>query len=363
MSDLDDREPDDRMRERASGSTLRTWLLLGADRGLVAGLILLLVLLLVVGAGLAHPTPARTLLTRGDPVETLYQALVSSTITGVTLVLTLSQLVLSGEFGGVGDQRERMDSAVEFRSDVASLVGEDVSPVEPSAFLRALVAATRERAAALDDALSDPPEAVAAYLDTVRGNADAVTERLDGARFGEFDVVRAVLDYNYSWKLYAGRRIRAEQIDGLDEEASQTLSELVSTLELFGPAREYFKTLYFRWELSDLSRTLLVVAVPALAVAVASLAFFDPRDVTGATLGVPNVLLVLGVTTVVSVSPFAVLLSYVLRIVTVTKRTLSVGPFVLRDTDRSAGFDLDALGEGGEGDGVDEVDGSEESDG
>jgi hypothetical protein len=352
MTDLDDREPDDRMRERASGSALRTWFLLGANRGLVAGILLLALFLAVLVAGIAHPTPARTLLTRGDPVETLYQALVSSTITGVTLVLTLSQLVLSGEFGGVGDQRDRMESAVEFRTDVASLVGEDVSPVEPSAFLRALVAATRERADALEETLSDPPDAVAAYLDSVRGNADDVTERLDGARFGEFDVVSAVLDYNYSWKLYAGRRIRHDHGDGLDEDARETLSELVSTLELFGPAREYFKTLYFRWELSDLSRALLVVAVPALAVAVASLLFFDPRDLAGATLGVPDALLVLGVTTTLSVSPFAVLLAYVLRIVTVTKRTLSVGPFVLRETDRSAGFDLDALGEGGEqGDG------------
>jgi len=37
----------------------------------------------------------------------------------------------------------------------------------------------------------------------------------------------------------------------------------------------------------------------------------------------------------VSMLPFTLLLSYILRIVTVTKRTLSIGPFILRETDRS----------------------------
>ncbi len=47
-----------------------------------------------------------TLLTRGDPVETLFQALITGTITAVTLVLTLNQLVLSQELGAVGDLRD-----------------------------------------------------------------------------------------------------------------------------------------------------------------------------------------------------------------------------------------------------------------
>ncbi|WP_313691618.1 hypothetical protein [Halorarum halobium] len=41
----------------------------------------------------------------------------------------------------------------------------------------------------------------------------------------------------------------------------------------------------------------------------------------------------------VSLLPFAFLLSYILRIVTVTKRTLSIGPFILRETDWSRDLD------------------------
>jgi hypothetical protein len=42
-----------------------------------------------------------------------------------------------------------------------------------------------------------------------------------------------------------------------------------------------------------------------------------------------------------AVLPFAVLLSYVLRIATVAKRTLSIGPFVLRTTDDGRELDWD----------------------
>jgi hypothetical protein len=331
----------DTMRERAATSTWKMWLLLGANRHLTAGLLSGALFVAVVVVGVAHPTPAHTLLTRGDPIETLYQALVTSTVTGVTLVLTLSQLVLSQELGAAGDQRERMEGAMEFRSDVADTVGTAVSPAEPSAFLRSLVRATSERAETFADATDesaasdDVRELISTYVDSVVGNADAVTDQLEGAAFGEFDVVKAALDYNYSWKLYAGRRIREEYGDDLSEEAREALDALIESLELFGPAREHFKTLYFQWELSDLSRTLLYVAVPALAVAIVSLAFFDPRDFGGSTLGVSHSLLVLATTTTLSLVPFTVLLSYVLRIVTVTKRTLSIGPFILRETDRS----------------------------
>ncbi|GGL51726.1 hypothetical protein [Halocalculus aciditolerans] len=336
-------EPSDTMRERVSMSNWAFWLLLDADRRVVAASMLAAVFAAVVGAGVLHPTGAYTLLTRGDPMETLYQALVGSTITGVTLVLTLSQLVLSQEQGAVGDQRERMQAAMAFRRDVEDVIDEAVGPAEPSAFLRALVADTAEQAGTLADAASGLDGRARDRVETlsraVKGNADAVGEQLDGATFGEFDVVWAALNYNYSWKLYAARRIRAENGDALNDAAVDALDDLVETLELFGPAREHFKTLYFQWELTELSRTILYAAVPALAVSIGSLMLFDPRGVTTATLGVSDALLVAAATVVVSLLPFALLLAYILRIVTVTQRTLSIGPFILRETDRSVDLD------------------------
>jgi hypothetical protein len=338
-------QPSDTMRERAEESTRELWLLLDADRRVVAAVLSAVLFAGIVLVGVLHPTPAQTLLTRGDPVETLYQALITSTVTGVTLVLTLSQLVLSQELGAVGDQRDRMEGAMQFRADVADAVGTPVSPAEPSGFLRSLVRATRERAESLRESVDEKAvddelrDLVDTYVDSVVENAAAVSDQLEGASFGEFDVLKAALNYNYSWKIYVGQRLRAEYGESLSPDATDRLGELLDVLELFGPAREHFKTLYFQWELSNLSRTLLYVAVPALTVAVVSLAFFDPRDLAGGTLGVSHALLVLALTTTLSLTPFTILLAYILRIVTITKRTLSIGPFILRETGRSTDVD------------------------
>ncbi|WP_049981961.1 hypothetical protein [Halolamina rubra] len=333
----------DTIRERAGVSTTKLWLLMSADRRLVAlGIVAFLFFGVVVG-GVAHPKPAHVLITASDSVDTLAQALVGSTVTGVTLVLTLSQLVLSQEQGAVGDQRERMEEATAFRSDVSELIDEPVSPTEPSAFLRALVRSTERRADELEAALTelDPELAdrIREFVDGIRENSETVREGLDDARFGEFDVIRSALDFNYSWKLYTARRLRAEHEDALSEAAIERFEALSAVLELFGPAREHFKTLYFQWELIDLSRSILWVSLPSLLASTWALLFFDIDAPATYVAGLPVSLLQIAAVVAVALLPFAVLLSYILRIVTVTKRTLSIGPFILRETDRDAEFE------------------------
>ncbi|WP_257298258.1 hypothetical protein [Haloarchaeobius sp. FL176] len=343
MDEADD-VSDDTMRSRAQESSWKLRLLLDANRWLVAAGILAFVFLGTLAAGLAVDGVAR--LTASDPVETLFQAHVTAIVTGVTLVLTLNQLVLSQELGAAGDQRERMAGATTFREDVADVVGVPVAPADPATFLKAMLDAADERAADLAESAAAEGDAVGhieSLTDAVQRNAAAVSDELSGTEFGDFDVVAAALDFNYSWKLYAAKRLRAEHGDELPADAGETLDELVDLLSLFGPAREHIKTLYFQWELVDLSRAISYVAVPALLVAIAMLSFFDPASpaLAGSTFGVTHVLLVYALASTISVAPFAVLLAYVLRVATVAKRTLSIGPFILRDTDRSFDYDDD----------------------
>jgi len=331
MADGDDR-PSDQLRARAAESRTKLWLYLEADRRLVVAGLFLAVFVALLAVGFVLPG-AGAKLRGGDSVDTLFQGFLTATITGVTLVLTLNQLVLSQELGAVGDQRERMRGALEFRADAADLVEAPVSPARPSQFLRALVQMADRRARELRDAVAEDDEAHAAVVDLTEsliGNAESVASDLDGAQFGEFEVLSAALNFNYSWKIFAAQRIRSDH-DALDDDAESALDSLVDTLELFGPAREHFKTLYFQWELINLSRGILAAALPALLVAVGMIAFFDPASPLGLSIGlVPIVAL----TSTVSVLPFLVLLAYVLRIATVTKHTLSIGPFILRETDQ-----------------------------
>jgi hypothetical protein len=337
--------PSDTLRERAGESRLKLRLLLDADRRLVAGLPLVVLFFALVVLGVVDPVPLDAAVESGDPIETLFQALTTAIITGVTLVVSLNQLVLSQELGPLGDQRERMEGTEQFRREVASTLDVPAAPPEPSAFLRALVDGVDSRARRLGGLVDDCDdeeacEHVSSYADSLAANADAVSTALDGEQFGTFDVLSAALNFNYSWKIYEARRLRGEYDAVLDDETLDTLDALVETLGFFGPAREHVKTLYFQWELVNLSRGILLSAVPALVVSVGSILYLsDPGSVTGSFLGVDALILVVAAATAVSLLPFMVLFASVLRIATVAKRTLSIGSFILRPTDRDESID------------------------
>ena len=337
----DDRDrPEDTMRERASTSGAWFDLLVEANRLVLVGVLFVAIAAAVLALGTLLPS-ADALFGSGDPIETAFQAFIGATITGVTLVVTLNQLVLSQEFGAVGDQRERMDAAVQFREDVESTLDAPISPPEPAAFLRALVDVAGERADTLrervadDDALDDSVrDRVTTLAADISANADAVGDSLDGAQFGTFEVLSASLDFNYSWKLYSARRVQAEDGEQLTSEQSEAVTELIDVLELFGPAREHFKTLYFQWELTALSRIILAASLPSLVASVSMVLFFDPATIGWSIAGVPGSLWFVAGAVAVAMVPFLVLVSYVVRIAVVTQRTLSIGPFTLRETDR-----------------------------
>jgi hypothetical protein len=336
MTDGSD-QPSDRLRERAEESRWKLWFLLEADRRVVTGAILLAFFVVLQAAGMLYPT-AEASIRSSDSVDTVFQGFLTATITGVTLVLTLNQLVLSQELGAVDDQRERMAGAMEFREDAANVVDARVSPARPSQFLRALVQVSGQRAEDLRSAVDETDEALQSAVDDLVGslveNADRVAEGLDGAQFGEFEVLSSALNFNYSWKIFAAERIAAEHGDEMDEEASDALGELIEVLKLFGPAREHFKTLYFQWELINLSRAILTAALPALVVSLFMLSFFNDATFSATILGQKGIILAFTVGSTIAVTPFVILLAYVLRIATVTKHTLSIGPFILRETDQ-----------------------------
>ena len=339
--------PSDRMRVRVPGSRLRLWLLMDANRTIVAGTLLAGLFVVFVALGALDPVDIRSAMGSKDPIETAFQAFVTAIVTGVTLVVTINQLVLSQELGAVADQRERMAGAMDFRRDVEDVVDAAVAPADPAVFLQAVVDATADRAEAVRDAAApavgvERRARIDEYVEGLTENARSVRQRLEGARFGTFEVLLAALDYNYSWKIYEARRLQ-DEFEDVDA-VCEALDEVVTALEFFGPAREHVKTLYFQWELIDLSRSVLYAAIPALVVATGMILYADnPASVPGSTLGIDNLVWLASAAVSVSLLPFALLFSYILRIATVTKRTLAIGPFVLRETDRTG--DLDGDGE------------------
>ncbi|GAA0199792.1 hypothetical protein ACFFQF_00600 [Haladaptatus pallidirubidus] len=326
------------MRERAGESRIKLWLVLGARRLVVTGAIAVVFFVSFVVAGTVLYPPLKSEIARTDTIETMFSTMIGANITGTTLVVTISQLVISQENGPLGDQRQRMSDAMDFRNFVGELLGH-TTPSDPSAFLKEIISATESRAYELRDSIGEDGneelrEELDEFVDSLTGNADTVKDQLDGAVFGTFDVLFAALNFNYSWKIFHVERMRDEYSDSLDDEQHRLFEELKTSLSMFGPAREHIKTLYFQWALIDLSQLILYAAIPALFVAGAMLAFVGSGTFTGTTLGVTDILWVVSGAFTVTLVPFMLLVSYILRIATVAKRTLAIGPLILRDSQR-----------------------------
>jgi len=176
-------------------------------------------------------------------------------------------------------------------------------------------------------------------VENVRENSEEIDAQLETSDFGEFGVLRSGLNYNYSWKIYAVRRLRHEHESSLDADELAAFDELIASLTLFGPALEHFKSLYFQWELVHLTRSMLYSGLPGVIGATATVLYLDPPPIPGSTLGVDDVVWLVSASATIALVPFFLLASYVVRIATVSKRTGSLGPFILRRAERTAAID------------------------
>ena len=338
----EDSDTDDTMRGRADESRLKLWLLLRANRLVVAGALTLVVFVafVAVASGLSPSLAAKV--EAGDSIESLFSAMITAIVTGATLVVTIGQLVLTQENGPLGDQQERMDNTLSVRDSIAELIGSP-TPTDPAAFLDAILGAASDRARDLRESVRERGDVgpnrtslgddVDEFTADVVENAETVRDHLDGAEFGSFDVVFAAIDFDYSPKIGRIEQIATDHDDALTDDERDLLWELKESLTLYAPAREHVKTLYFQWALIDLSRLILYAAVPALIIAGLMIAVVDAGTFPGRTLGVDHVALVVGGAFAVTLLPFSLFVSYVLRVLTLAKRTLAIGPLVLRDSE------------------------------
>lgn len=322
----------DTLRERGRSHPRVFHLLVTSNRAVLAGLFLLFVPAALLLGGLLHPAPFEFALVERAPIQGLYQALVIATVTGATLVLTLSQLVLAEEFGPVGEQRARMEAAISFRREVEGMTADEMASARPSRVLKALLATILDRASAVQEAaggLEDPDlaETIGHYVDHVRRGARMATSRLEPSSFGTFRTVKAVFGFDVSAVLHETGRLRSRAALQEADDLRTALDAIEEALEVFGSARAHLKAMYFQRELGDLSRWIIYTSFPAIVVAVASLLFFDPTAMDSGW----TALAVASVTISVALTPFAILLAYVLRIVKVSQVTFSHSPFLVRE--------------------------------
>ncbi len=308
------------------------WLVISGKRLRIAGVVVGVVLAVMGALTVAGVLPRRP----ADPMYFLLSSLLGGNLTLITVVISINQLVLSRELGSPGELRNRMEDAMEFRTDAEATAEWYVSPVRPGAFLLDLHESLLDQAEALEEAVADhgnerATDRVENIATSVRQDVREVGSELDGSDGEEFTAIVATLGTNHAEQLEKLDRFLVEFRDDLSATERDLVDSIATHLLYVDVARNYFRTIYVERELAFLSRVMLYVGVPAqLVVAVALAMYVGPEVVPASAFA-----LFVPVAVAAGFAPLAVLFSFVLRLAWIAERNAAVIPFTALESDQS----------------------------
>ncbi|MFP8952868.1 hypothetical protein ACLI4Z_07850 [Natrialbaceae archaeon A-arb3/5] len=327
----------------SSGSKVKRWILFEGDRKWVALALLATVFAVLLVLGGVWPIEYQDLLSETTMVQTVFNTLLSGTILLVSIVVSIAAVGISQELTSLGDQLERVETTIDFQERLEEHDIVDVSPGRPGQFTAVVLRSIQERANELQQLESGASAEYRDEVDRLRtdihANTEAVLATLARVPNGSTDELLTGLDYDSSWQLYQSRRILTKYGDELTAEERAVIEDILETLRTLMVCREYFKTLYYKLELSDLSTTLLTVSLPTIIFITYVLLALDAGVFPTVTVfGYTPLSVFISLAYTISLAPYTVLTSYVLRAATVTRLTPEEGPFVL-DADRETAYD------------------------
>ena len=326
-------------REEGSVTRFQEWFLIQGGRVAVAASIAVVVLVFMITAyeldvvGFVEP----------NSVTRVASGMIAGTFSLVTLVVSVNQLILSQEFTAASKARDRLDGVMEFRQDVAEEASVPASPAAPTRVLELVIEAIRHDAIELSDTVAEHDDEevrdiVTRYTNSIEQRADRIDETLERTSFGTFTAVSAAINYDEAWQLYVATHLRGEYADSLSDEAAERLEELIGSLKLFNVAREHLKTTYLQRELTRFSQLTIYCGVPSILSAITlGLLYADFTGPSISLLALPYVTIGL---ILVGLSPLFLLVSYILRTATVTRRTASIGPMIPQKDPDEGPFDV-----------------------
>lgn len=309
------------------------WFIFHGDRLHVTAVLLAAVFAGLVVLAVAWPIEYRRLVAETGLIQTVFNTILGGVILLVSIVVAVVAVGVSQELTTLGEQTDRVDDAITFRQE-ADLPDDAEMPAQTGVFLAMMVTTIRERLAPLrdiedgtyDDAFHDGIDELARDIEA---NVDELQNTLESVRFGTTDELIIGLDYDASWQLHHAAMLVRRHEDELAPEDVRTLEALTGALREFLIGREYFKSLYYKREFSDLAKSLLVVSLPVIIfiiyviLAIDTGAFPDVR-----IMGLSPLALFLNAAFTIALAPYVLLTSYVFRAASITKRTLAAGPFV-----------------------------------
>lgn len=311
--------------------SIRRWVLIEGDRLLLAGAIVgttFLVLVTLEQAGIVTFGP-------GSAVKSLLSSGIASGLLAlITVSLSINQLLLSRVFGSPADLRDRIDNTITFRERVESVADLSSSPNQPAEFLAVVGRALVEQAEHLSGRVDDDGtygERIAAYGERIASVADVDEQSAqahsrrasdDGSsQASSVEALSTILDSDYAHHITATRELR-------DDRSFDERSEFEGILELLvaiAVLRQFFKTTVIQQDLARSSRYVAYTGVLAILTTFSLTTVYTMSPV--ATLGPELLPWVVSAGLAVSLLPLAVLVSYLLRVATISEYTVSAGPF------------------------------------
>jgi hypothetical protein len=311
---------------------LRRWVFLDGDRRALTVVLLAVIFGALLLVGTVWEFEMERLVTETRAVQTLFNTLLGGIILFVSVVLSINTAALTREFASLQVKRSRIEDAIDFQVELEELGDEGVSPAGLKPFLEYVVSAVRSETAALrrGDEAGPGGGAIASFASEVEAELSLVEDRIRGPHSPVSVVLLSCLDYPYARHINRARRLRVAHGDELTADDRASLDALLQALTIFASGREYFTTLYFKRELRDLSSALLILSLPVIVFTAYVLLAIDaglfPRL---ALKDIGARLLYVNLAFVVALSPYVLLSSYMLRLLTVSKHSLETTVFSL----------------------------------
>lgn len=323
------------MPKMSEGFKLTNWLLLEGSRNAVSVLLILLVFVTIMAAGMIWPFELQRLLNDTQAVQTILNTLLAGMILLVSVVVSINSIILSHDITSIQQQEKRVDRLIQFRREVAQSTYAGKSATSPMSFLEQIGEVLGERAQALTESAEKADEEVAEDVKEYAAELETTADLLSGPfqkkkKGAEFGVLWLGLEVDYGPFMDRSSHLKSMHSEKMSDEVREQLNSVVDTLKLFATGKEYFKTLYYSQEVASLSRTLLIISLPAILInATAILAINSGLFPKFWILGLPPLLSFVATIFTISLIPYLVLTAYMLRLATVARQTNTVGPFSL----------------------------------
>jgi hypothetical protein len=309
------------------------WVLLEGNRNAVTAALLSFVFTALILIGSLWTFEMADLVTETSAVQTILDTFLSGIILLVSIVVSINSIVLSHDITSVKTQENRLEATMNFREDIGRLTDSAKNPTDPASFLTLMSKVLAERVDALEDCVEGTDEEYAEELQEYATRVAETAQRIDAAftdnvSGAEFGVLWLGLEIDYGEYMNRSHSLQTGFESTLSEDTTERLEDLNRAFQLFTTGKEYFKTLYYSQEVSELSRTLLVISLPTIIVNASAILAINARLLPDFWLfGLPPILTFVAAVFTISLTPYVILTAYMLRLATVAKRTTAAGPF------------------------------------